>query len=145
MTNLLQCSEQIQLFVKGLHWPLGCEGRAFAAVGPRHLVFLTQVRDEVRQAFAIGGGKEGAVVIALPVVLGEVREVLFKKGKEHGGGTRFQKKRVRENVIGSGFGGAADDGLQVFGRIGDSWHDRRTTYADAQSCLAQSAHGVEAE
>ena len=142
---MTQSSEQVQLLVEGLHRPLGREGWPFAAVGARHFVFLAQVRDELRQALAVGGRKEGAVLIALAVVLGEMREVLLEEGKEHGGRAGLQKKRVGENVVGSGFGGGADHTFQVFRRIGDSWDDRRATHADAQSRLAQRAHGVDAE
>ena len=85
-----------------------------AAVGARHFVFFAQTSDELRQAFAIGGRKECAILIALPIVLGEVREVLFEEGKKHGSRAWLQKKWIGEDVVGAGFGCGADDGLQIF-------------------------------
>src|ERR1039458_3245761 len=111
---MTQSSEQVQLLVEGLHRPLGGEGWPVTAVGTRHFVFLTQVGDEVRQALGIGGRKERAVLIALAVVLGEMREVLREEGKEHSCGAGLEKERVRENVVRSSSGGGADDTFQIF-------------------------------
>jgi hypothetical protein len=81
----------------------------------------------------------------MAIVFGEVREILFEEGNKHGRRAGLQKKWIREQVVGAGFGGRADDGLQVFGRIGDSGDDGRTTYADAQSRVGEDAHGLDAK
>src|SRR5450631_3891383 len=81
-------SEQIQLLVERLYRPLGREGRAFSMVGARDFVFLAKTCDQLRQTLAVRGRKKSAVLIALAIVLGEMREVLFEEGKEYGRGLR---------------------------------------------------------
>src|ERR1035437_4083414 len=98
-------SEQTELLAESLHRPLR---RIGGATGASDLVFLAEVRDQVRQALGVGGRKEGAVLIALAVVLGEMREVLLEEGKEDGRRARLQKKWVGENVIRTGFGCRSD-------------------------------------
>src|ERR1700731_2850915 len=75
------CSEQIQLLIERLDRPLGRKGSRIA-MGVRDFVFLAEMRGQLRQALGIGGRKEGAVLIALAIVLGEMREVLLKERKE---------------------------------------------------------------
>src|ERR1035438_161818 len=95
-------------------------------VGARDFVFLAKMRDQLRQALAVRGRQKSAVLIALAIVLGEMREVLFEEGKEYGRGARLQKKRVGQNVFGASFGSGADDGFEILGRIGDPGNRKST-------------------
>ena len=63
------------------------------------LVFLAEVRDELRQALSVCWRKKCMILIALPVVFDQVRKILLKEREKDGGRTGLQEKRIREDVI----------------------------------------------
>src|ERR1700722_7977313 len=136
------CSEQIQLLIERLDRPLG---RVGGAAGTGDFVFLAEMRDQVREALAVCGREEGAVVVALAVVLGEMREILVKGRKEDCRRARLQKKRVGENVVGACVRSRADQTLEIIRRVGDSRDHGRATDAHPQARLGKRAYGVEAK
>ena len=114
-------------------------------MGAGDFVLRTQIFDELRKMFCVSGWEEGSVAIALAVVFDQVREALLKEREEHRCRTRFQEKRIGEDVIGAGLGSGADDRFEVSGRIGNPREDGRTADADTQAGVAQRPNGIKAE
>ena len=63
------------------------------------LVFLPEVRDELRQTLAVCRRKKRVILIALSVIFDQVREILLEEGKKDRGGAGLQEKGIREDVV----------------------------------------------
>ena len=122
--------KQRQLLVQSLRGPL--VGTSFREDRVADAIFLAEARDKLCHALAVGRRQKRAVLIALAIVLDQLREVLLKEGKENRCRTGLQEQRSGEDVAGSGCGGGAHHGLQICGRIGDAGQNGRATHAHSQ-------------
>ena len=77
-------------------------------MGSGQFVFFAQPRNQRGQAFSIRRREKGAILVAPPIGLDQVREILLEEGKKNCCGAGFEKKRIGENVIGARFRGGAD-------------------------------------
>src|SRR5215467_11694708 len=112
--------EQVQLPIEFGDRPLRREGGALLAVSAREFVFLAKTRDQLREPLGTCGREKGAVLVALAIVPGEMREVLLQEWKEHRCRARLEKQRVREDVVGTGVGRGADQSFEISRRVGNS-------------------------
>ena len=109
------------------------------------LVFLPEVRNELRQTLAVRIRKKCVILIAFPVVFYQVWKVLLEEWEKDCGGTGLQEKRVCEYVVRARLGGCSYERFQVGRGVCDSGHYWRTAQANPYPSGAQCSNGLQTQ